>query len=165
MNLRGLWGRMASCGPMASALSQRLLGAKRPIDNRPQVSNLPHRISVLAITSNDGDRRLLSSFSIRGQWDLVFTSTCQEALAILKSGRAAVIICDRDLPGPDWRECVRSLAAARPECPILLMSSIYDEYLWEEVVHIGGYDVAPKPLQEEQVVGAVNLAWSYAKNL
>src|SRR5712692_9999996 len=123
------------------------------------------KISVLAITSNDGDRRLLSSFSIRGQWDLVFTSTCQEALDILTIGRAAVIICDRDLPGPDWRECVRSLASARPEYPILLMSSIYDEYLWEEVVHIGGYDVATKPLQEEQVVRAVNLAWSYAKNL
>ena len=150
---------------MASALSRWLLGAKRPIDNRPQVSNLPHRISVLAITSNDGDRRLLSSFSVRGQWDLVFTSSCQEALAILESRRAAVIVCDRDLPGPDWRECVRSLAGARPESPILLMSSIFDEYLWEEVVHIGGYDVAPKPLQEEQVVRIVNLAWSYAKNL
>jgi len=121
------------------------------------------KISVVAITLNDGDRHLLSTFSIHGQWELVFTSSCQEALDNLTGGRAAVIICDRDLPGPDWRECVRSMAAARPDCPILLMSSIYDEYLWEEVVHMGGYDVAPKPLQEEQAVRVVNLAWSYSK--
>ncbi len=123
------------------------------------------KIAVLAITSNAGDRHLLSGFSIRGQWDLVFTSSCQEALAILESGRAAVVVCDRDLPGPDWRECVSSLAGARSESPILLMSSTYDKYLWEEVVHIGGYDVVQKPLLEEQAVRAVNLAWSYSKNL
>ena len=91
------------------------------------------------------------------------TDSCQEALDILKSGRASVIVFDRDLPGLDWRDCLESLAAARPGYPILLMSSIYDEYLWEEVVHRGGYDVLGKPLQEEQAVRAVNLAWSFSK--
>ena len=30
-------------------------------------------------------------------------------------------------------------------------------------IHKGGYDVLAKPLQEEQTVRAVNLAWSYSK--
>jgi len=137
----------------------RSLGRSKPA----QHSATTEKISVLAITSDDRDRRSLSMFSLRGQWDLVFTDSCQEALDILKSRRVSVIVCDRDLPGPDWRDCLESLAAARPERPILLMSSIYDEYLWEEVVHRGGYDVLGKPLQEEQAARAVNLAWSYSK--
>lgn len=128
-----------------------------------QYSATTERISVLAVTSDDGDRRSLSLFSHRGQWDLVLANTCQEALQILKGGRAAVIVCDRDLPGLDWRNCLERLVAARPECPILLMSSIYDDYLWEEVVHRGGYDVLSKPLLEEKAVRSVNLAWSYSK--
>ena len=130
-----------------------------------QYSAMAEKISVLAITPDDGDRRSLSIFSIRGQWDLAFASACPEAVDILKGGPAAVVICDRDLPGLDWRKCLENLAASKPGCPILLMSSIYDEYLWEEVVHRGGYDVLSKPLLEEQAVRAVNLAWSYSKNL
>ena len=130
-----------------------------------QHSDTAEKISVLAITSNDADRRSLSIFAIRGQWDLAFASACPEALAILKRGRAAVIICDRDLPGLNWRKCLEDLAASSRGCPIILTSSVYDEYLWEEVVHSGGYDVLGKPLQEEQAVRAVNLAWSYSKNV
>jgi DNA-binding NtrC family response regulator len=137
----------------------RSFGRSKPA----QYSAATEKISVLAITSDDRDRRSLSTFSLRGQWDLAFASSCQEALDSLKSSRAAVIMCARDLPGPDWRNCLEILAAARPECPILLISSIYDEYLWEEVVHRGGYDVLRKPLEEEQAVRAVNLAWSYSK--
>ena len=130
-----------------------------------QASAAAEKISVLAITPDDGDRRALSIFSIRGQWDLAFASACPEALDILKGGRAAVIICDRDLPGMNWRKCLEELAASSHGCPIILTSSVCDEYLWEEVVHRGGYDVLGKPLQEEQAVRAVNLAWSYSKNV
>ena len=82
---------------------------------------------------------------------------------MLKKMRAAVILCDRDLPGVDWRHALEKLAASRPDCPIVLTSSVNDEYLWDEVVHTGGYDVLSKPLQEDLTVRAVNLAWSYSK--
>jgi DNA-binding NtrC family response regulator len=139
----------------------RFQGRSKPAPS----SATAEKISVLAITPDDGDRRLLSVFSIRGQWDLAFASAYPEAVDILKGGRAAVIICDRDLPGLDWRKCLEDLAASSPGCPIILTSSVYDEYLWEEVVHRGGYDVLGKPLQEDQAVRAVNLAWSYSMNV
>jgi len=145
-------------------LLNRWRDARSPGRSNPTpYSGTAEKISVLAITTDDRDRRSLSEFSLRGQWDLTFASSCQQAVDIVTTGRAAVILCDRDLPGPDWRECLGNLTAARPECPIVLMSSIHDEYLWDEVVHRGGYDVLGKPLQEEQSVRAVNLAWSYSK--
>src|ERR1700716_242313 len=121
------------------------------------------RIPVLAIAREEPDRNSLSAFSVRGQWDLVLTSSYEEALDLLKKMRAAVILCDRDLPGLDWRSALETLAASRPDCPIILTSSVNDEYLWDEVIHKGGYDVLSKPLREDLTVRAVNLAWSYSK--
>lgn len=121
------------------------------------------RIPVLAIAPDERVRSSLCSFSVRGQWDLALTRSCEEALQTLKKMRAAVILCDRDLPGVDWRHALEKLSASRPDCPIVLTSSVNDEYLWDEVVHQGGYDVLSKPLQEDLTVRAVNLAWSYSK--
>ena len=121
------------------------------------------KILVLGIALDERDTNSLSIFSARGQWELVLTRSCEEALEALKKMRAAVILCDRDLPGLDWRDALEKLAASRPDCPIVLTSSVNDEYLWDEVIHKGGYDVLSKPLQEDLTVRAVNLAWSYSK--
>jgi DNA-binding NtrC family response regulator len=121
------------------------------------------KIPVLAIAPDERDKSSLASFSARGQWDLALTGSCDEALQMLKKMRAAVILCDRDLPGVDWRHALEKLSTSRPDCPIVLTSSVNDEYLWDEVVHTGGYDVLSKPLREDLTVRAVNLAWSYSK--
>lgn len=126
-------------------------------------SEADERIPVLAIAREEFDRNSLSEFAVRGQWDLVLADSLEEALQGLKKMRAAVILCDRDLSGLDWRDVLQALAASRPDCPIILTSSVNDEYLWEEVIHKGGYDVLSKPLQEDLTVRAVNLAWSYSK--
>ena len=120
----------------------------------------PNRIRVLAITTDDRDKRALAACSVRGHWDLVMTGACEEALEIVKNGGAAVILYDRDLPGLDWRDALRLLADANPACPVILASPVNDGYLWGEVIRRGGYDVLAKPLQEDQTVRFVNLAWS-----
>jgi FixJ family two-component response regulator len=121
------------------------------------------RIPVLAIALDERDKSSLMAFSAHRQWDLVLTASCEEALDALKNMRAAVILCDRDLPKLDWRKALEKLVSSRPDCSIVLASSVNDEYLWEEVIHKGGYDVLAKPLQEGQTARAVNLAWSYSK--
>jgi FixJ family two-component response regulator len=126
-------------------------------------SGTGEKIPVVAIAPDDRDKKSLAAFAVRGQWELVLTGSCEEALEALKKMRAAVILCDRDLPGPDWRQALEKLAASRSDCPIVLTSSVNDEYLWDEVIHKGGYDVLSKPLQEDLTVRAVNLAWSYSK--
>ena len=119
-----------------------------------------NRIRVLAITNDDRDKRALAAFSVRNRWDLIMTGACEEALEIVKKGGAAVILYDRDLPGLDWRDALRKLAAATPACPVILTSPVNDGYLWGEVIRRGGYDVLAKPLEEDQTVRFVNLAWS-----
>jgi len=40
--LQNLWGRMVSCGRVVLGLVGICILVGRPIDNRPQVANLPH---------------------------------------------------------------------------------------------------------------------------
>src|SRR5690349_10435777 len=120
-----------------------------------------HRIPVLAISTDDRDRRSLAAISAGSQWDLIMAGSCEQALEILKRDRAAVILYDRDLTGRDWREALPLLAQAGP---VILTSRVNDQYLWEEVIRQGGYDVLAKPLQPDQTIRLVNLAWSYLSN-
>ncbi len=136
-----------------------MLETIRQIVSWGRVDN-PNRIRVLAITTDDRDKRALAACSVRGHWDLVMTGACEEALEIVKKGGAAVILYDRDLPGLDWRDALRLLADANPPCPVILTSPVNDGYLWGEVIRRGGYDVLAKPLEEDQTVRFVNLAWS-----
>src|SRR6185312_5007643 len=52
---RALWGRMASCGgPTLSKLIglHAIARQARPIDNRPQISNLPHMLLALVVVAS-----------------------------------------------------------------------------------------------------------------
>ena len=43
----------------------------------------------------------------------------------------------------------------------MLISPVADDYLWNEVLSNGGYDVLAKPLRQQDVLRAVKFAWSY----
>jgi FixJ family two-component response regulator len=47
---------------------------------------------------------------------------------------------------------------------VILVSGVRDDYLWQEVIRRGGYDVLPKPLRADSVARIVKLALSYWKS-
>lgn len=112
---------------------------------------------VVALIDSDDDRRVLGGIANTNGWQLVFAETAPEVQ------RADIILCDRDLPGTDWRTNVSALHRAAPESRIILISSVNDEYLWNEVIRHGGFDVVKKPLQEAQVISAIRFALSYVQ--
>ena len=121
----------------------------------------PSRIAVLAVTPWPEDRECLRQVASRTGWEVVSAASSEEALAILKKRPIPVILCDRDLPGIGWRDTLaKFLEPAAARC-VVLISAVNDEYLLREVVHLGGYDVILKPLQEDRVVSAIQLAWNF----
>ncbi len=118
-------------------------------------------ITVIGLAIRDEDRRVLAGSSSRSHWNVLFTDTCDEARAAVDQLGAPVILCDRDLPGEDWRDVVEVLSSSPHRTCVILISKVVDDYLWNETVKRGGHDVLPKPLREEDVVRAVRLAWSY----
>jgi hypothetical protein len=91
-----------------------------------------YTIAVVALTTDDQSKRLLSQFAVRGQWDLAFARTIGEALALLRTGQPAVLLCDRDLPDLDWRRFIEQVAGSRTGSAVILTSLTCDEYLWDE---------------------------------
>lgn len=118
-------------------------------------------IAIIGLVTKTEERRLLAGLSSRNGWHLLFAETYEEARAWSAKLKVPVILCDRDFPSRGWREVIGGLASSPHSPCIILLSSVFDNYLWNEVVRTGGYDVLPKPLREDAVVRAVRLALTY----
>jgi FixJ family two-component response regulator len=119
----------------------------------------PSRITVAGLVMDDRDRASLSSLEEHDQWQVHIENN--PSLTALSKLESPIIIWDRDLTRGDWRNIVRALASLPQRPCVLLLSRVVDDYLWNEVVRVGGYDVLSKPLKEVEVLRAVRLAWSY----
>jgi len=119
----------------------------------------PNRIDVTGLLVDDRDRASLSSLKENNHWQVHIEDN--HSLNGLSKLESPIIIWDRDLPGQDWRNVVHALASLPQRPCVLLLSRVVDDYLWNEVVRVGGYDVLSKPLKEAEVQRVVRLAWSY----
>jgi DNA-binding response OmpR family regulator len=108
---------------------------------------------VLAITASEPDRIRLQRILEDAGWRVFCAKDLKE---LDRAPSTAIVLYDRDLPGIDWRDAIRRLAA-RHAC-IILASFVVDDYLWEEVIRCGGYDVLAKPFREEEVTHTVRFA-------
>ena len=141
---------------MADSLWRRLLFPA----HHPERPDLPR---VLAITVSIGDQVFYRNLRARGEWNVVLTQSVQEALHLLASEVFPIVLCDRDLPGRDWRAVMAQIIESSPHVCFLLTSRVSDEYLWREVAMHGGYDVIAKLLDETTVDHTLRHAWYYWK--
>jgi len=121
----------------------------------------PDCLAVIGLMAGERDRLILEGVCSRNHWSVVFADNCDTARRAMDRIEAPVVLCDRDLPGKEWRRAVEILAASpQPPC-ILLLSKVVDDYLRDAVVGSGGYDVLRKPLRGDEVAHAIRLAWTY----
>lgn len=121
----------------------------------------PPRVPVVAIVVSEQDQQVLASVSSQELLELHLVESCEEACAVANQLTAPVILFDRDLPGAEWRTAVRSLAASPHRACVVMMSGVVDDYLRQELIRRGGYEVVPKPLRPENISRAIKLALSY----
>ncbi len=118
------------------------------------------RITIVSLL-DDQDRSLIKELCNEKQWDVFFAKTCAEARQASEQIQPQIILIDRDLADGDWRGSLSACASSSAGACALLISKVADDYLWNEVVCNGGYDVLRKPLREPDVLRAVKFAWSY----
>lgn len=107
------------------------------------------------------DRAVLSQACELARCDLQVASSCEDACHLASRLRAPVILYDRDIQETEWRAAVGVLSALPHRPLVILISRVADEYLWNELFRIGGFDVLRKPLRAEDVSRTLNLALSY----
>ncbi len=121
--------------------------------------------AIVGLVFDEQDRRLLTGLGSRNQWNMSFAETIEGVQALSEGLTASVILCDRDVAGREWWEAVQTLSSSPHDPCVLLISRVVDDYLLNEVVRRGGYDVLTKPLREEDVGRAIKLADIYWKCL
>jgi DNA-binding response OmpR family regulator len=70
-----------------------------------------------------------------------------------------VVVCERDLPDGCWKEILELTFSLPHPPPVIVTARLADEYLWAEVLNLGGYDVLSKPFNKQEVSRTVRLAW------
>ena len=119
---------------------------KRTREGCPEAS---FRIPIVALVSCDQDRDALTHIAARERWDLHLAESCEDAHFTASQLSAPVIVFDRDWPGAAWRNVVQNLASSAHQPCVILLTSVADEYLWQELIGCGGYDMLAKPLRAE----------------
>jgi DNA-binding response OmpR family regulator len=117
--------------------------------DRPKSQIQSHPTQILSISATREDHQVLRR--MLNDLKLAAAGTRQEAMSFLRLDRVPVIVCERDLPDGNWKDILGDTAAF-PDPPALVVTSrLADEYLWAEVLNLGGYDLLAKPFSEPEV--------------
>jgi hypothetical protein len=70
---------------------------------------------------------------------------------MINEGRFSIAICERDLPDGTWRDILDSVRMAPRQSLLIVASKLADDYLWAEVLNLGGFDVLARPFCDREV--------------
>ncbi len=120
----------------------------------------PERVvTVLVISPVEEDHLILRNLFSHSKWHVDGVSKWERARVHPTLHRTPVVICERDLPDGDWKEVLTALSQFGDPPSLIVTSRLADDYLWAEVLNLGGYDVLMKPFERTEVFRVVSLAW------
>jgi DNA-binding NtrC family response regulator len=94
-------------------------------------------------------------------WPVQRARDCLEVALHLAGRRPCIVVCERDLADCDWKDVLEVTAALPDPPPVIVTSRLADEYLWAEVLNLGGFDVLAKPLDKQEVRRVLTFAWEH----
>ncbi len=117
-----------------------------------QLDCVSEMFHALLASSSEDDLHALYELCPRMNWKLDLARSIAEARSrILRLGPPPIIICERDLPDGNSRILFQE-AETLPHPPrFVVCSRLADEYLWAEVLNLGGFDVLAKPFEAREV--------------
>lgn len=126
--------------------------ARQPIE-------LPDESAAILLASPyPDDRILLPEILKHRNWQWHNSQGCREALELLERHAVAVLLCERDQPDGCWQDLLDGAAKLAAPPSLIVFSRLADEYLWAEVLNLGGYDVLIKPFDPEEVLRVTSSA-------
>jgi len=126
-----------------------------------EMANFP--VTALAVGEFENDRALLREICNAAGWRLYEARDRRHAMHFLESNPVQVVLAESELPNWDWRKVLYDLRRLAHPPQLIVTSRTADDYLWSEVLNIGGYDVLPQPLERdeaERVIAAACRAFS-----
>lgn len=115
-------------------------------------------VPVLLVSFSAEDQAALCEILAHPNWELHGRANGKQALAFLGGRRVPVVMCEREQAEGSWYDLLIG-AQEHPFPPSLIVCSrLTDEWLWAEVLSMGG-DVLVKPFENEEVLRTAYVAW------
>ncbi len=132
-------------------------------DRRSSYWNYPPQVlqtvTVMAVSSDDGDHRRLRGLFDHTNWVLHEAVSLKSAWAHIEQAPPPVILVSQKLSDGLWTDLFDRLPSA-PEAPrVIVIAHALDAELYERVLVHGVFDVIPKPFQAAQLYASVSDAW------
>ncbi|HXA65202.1 MAG TPA: hypothetical protein VNV82_08625 [Bryobacteraceae bacterium] len=118
-----------------------------------QVAEERSILAVMQISSGQDDLRVIG---IQEGWRVLFATTVQRAVGIRQTNRVDVILYDCEVAEADWRPGLVTLLNSGEPVFAIVISRVVDTSISVDVLESGGYAVAPKPLERQNLVALVN---------
>jgi len=108
-------------------------------------------VSALLIGNFVNDRLLVHDVFQQSGWKLYEARDRRLAMACLERNPVQVVITEAEVPKWDWKRVLHDLRGLSDPPQLIVASRTADDYLWSEVLNIGGYDVLPQPLERDEL--------------
>lgn len=140
---------MPSLPPTQSYSASRNRARKKTASTRDPRSNAPTRI--LSVSPIQDDHSTLRSILWEHRWCFTSVDSFSAAIEPLYPDPPHIIVCERDLFAATWRDVLVEIRRSTASPLLIVTSRLADDYLWAEVLNLGGYDVLAKPFRAEEV--------------
>ena len=108
-------------------------------------------VRVLSVSPNPEDHAVLRRI-LRGlPWAVLAVGNCKEAIGQLSREPVLLIFCESVLEDGTWKNILGHIRRDAHAPLLIVTSRLADEFLWAEVLNLGGYDVLAKPLDPKEV--------------
>jgi hypothetical protein len=134
-------------------------GKAEPIEDRG--------VALLVITRDPELYARMWDIASKWKWTISqATEVSPSAAAIcFDSASIRIVIYDGDSLDGEWMNVLGKINQWEGYPCVLLASRVSDQYLWDEVVRCGGYDVIVKSAEESQLMRTLRFAWFWKKIL
>jgi hypothetical protein len=138
----------------------------------PSASHPPGTISVLSLSPSQNDHAVLertfrsSSLTLYPNCRLTLqpSRTLASTLAVLRTHRIPIVLCDDDAYPEAWREILRACQLLpAPPC-VIVTSRLAGDRLWMDLLNEGAFDLLSKPLNPSDVMRIIHSAWVHWQN-
>lgn len=113
---------------------------------------------VLIVDDEEGIRESLSGIFEDEGYNILTSSSGEEALVILKEQNPDLILLDVWLPGIDGVQTLKDMKDLKPDLPVIMISGHGNIELAVKATKMGAYDFLEKPLSLERVLLAAKRA-------
>ena len=114
---------------------------------------------LLVVGTVEADDRQTDGFVTRLPWHTHYAHSISEALPFVCQDLARVVLCEHALPDGTWKDILHLVASRNVPPPVIVTSLHANDYLWAEVLNLGGYDVLATRLERREAVRSIGLAW------